>query len=413
MKWTSLLLVFSIGIILYVFYQMVLPYRLEGLETADSLLGSLGNTQSSSLTTDTVQPPASSSPSTGTAESKVQSSDRAQKTSMEIMKMPLRQFVIMSSFNSAYDGKAVTVERLSETMARGYRFIDLNVFIGQNENKENVLYVGYSIDNAPTISSNTLTFAAALDLINKQAFVKTESSKSIAKARVPLTASTVNKMPSASLGETYIQYPLFLHIRVYRATNSDVDVVGEVVKAMEVHKPGTTWYLRNPDGTATSVNGQTTLESIQRNIVVSMDILNLIQVYAPSSDPVATNIPEPVRQSLRKVVNIFTGGHTWRAFYHYRDVTAQKAKRLEVVDDTRHTNVTNMFIVYPYKTDKSNPPSIKDWGRTYSIQAVPIRTYLEDEGVASTEAFFEDLGKPIAPMSACLLGREPDITPPQ
>lgn len=400
MKWTTLLLVFSIGIILFVFYQMIRPYRLEGLETADSLLSSLDNNQTSS------------SPITGT-ESKVQPSDRAQKTNMEIMKMPLRQFAIMSSFNSAYDGKVVTVERLSEVMARGYRFIDLNVFVGQNENKENELYVGYSVDNAPTISNNTLTFSAALELINKQAFVKTESTKSLAKARIPLTAETVNKTPSASLGETYINYPLFLHIRVYRAVKSDVDVVGEVVKAMEAHKTGTTWYLRNGDGTATFVDGNTPLESIQRNIVVSMDILNLIQVYAPSSDPVATNIPEPVRQSLRKVVNIFTGGHTWRAFYHYKDVTAQKAKRLEVVDDTRHTNVTNMFIVYPYKTDKSNPPSVKDWGRTYSIQAVPIRTYLEDEGVASTEAFFEDLGKPVAPMSACLLGREPDITPPQ
>jgi len=411
MKWISLLLVFSIGIILFVFYQMIRQHRLEGLETTESLLSGLGNTQTSySLTT----------PSTGQltavsigAENKTVPTVRSQKANMEIMKMPLRQFAIMSSFNSAYDGKNVTVDRLSETMARGYRFIDLNVFVGQNENKENVLYVGYSVDNAPTISNNTLTFSAALELINKQAFVKTESSKTLAKARIPLTTDTVNKTPSASLGETYINYPLFLHIRVFRAAKSDVDVVGEVVKAMEAHKTGTTWYLRNGDGTATFVDGNTPLESIQRNIVVSMDILNLIQVYAPSSDPVATNIPEPVRQSLRKVVNIFTGGHTWRAFYHYRDVTSQKAKRLEVVDDTRHTNVTNMFIVYPYKTDKSNPPSIKDWGRTYSIQAVPIRTYLEDEGVASTEAFFEDLGKPFAPMSACLLGREPDITQPQ
>jgi len=404
MKWASILLIFSIAIILFVFYQMMRPRRLEGLETADSLLNSLGKTESSSVTTtgssETAQPPSTD---------KAVPTDRAQQANMEIMKMPLRQFTIMSSFNSAYDGTSVTVERLSEVMARGYRFIDLNVFVGQNSEKENVLYVGYSVDNAPTTSNNTLTFAAALELINKQAFVKTESTKSLAKSRIPLTASTVNKTPSASLGETYIQYPLFLHIRVYRAANSDVDVVGEVVKAMEVHKPGTTWYLRNVDNTAKFVDGNTPLESIQRNIIVSMDILNLIQVYAPSSDPVATNIPEPVRQSLRKIVNIFTGGHTWRAFYHYKDVTAQKAKRLEVVDDTRHTNVTNMFIVYPYKTDKSNPPSVKDWGRTYSIQAVPIRTYLQDEGVTSTEAFFEDLGKPIAPMSACLLGREPNI----
>ena len=314
----------------------------------------------------------------------------------------------MSSFNSAYDGASVTADRLSEVMARGYRFIDLNVFMGQNDKNEKTLYVGYSQDNAPTISSNTLTFTKALDMINKQAFVKTESSKTGAKSRIALTSQTVNSAAGVSLGETYIQYPLFLHLRVYRAENSSVDVVGEIAKVME-HRAGTTWYYRNDaDGSAKEVSGLTPMEDIRRNIVVSMDIMNLIQVYTPTSDPVATNIPEWVRQSLRQFVNVFTGGHTWRAFYHYNDISLENTKLLRVADDSKHTNVANLYVAYPYHTDRSNPPSVKEWARKYSIQSVPIRTYLEDEGSESAEAFFEDMKKPMVPMSYCLLGREPN-----
>lgn len=377
MKLSAILLIFSIGIIIYVFYRSVNltnMMRREGLDV-------IGNADKKSASTTT------SASATATAN------------------LPLREYAIMSSFNSAYDGKLVTAEQLSETMARGYRFIDLNVFLGQNEKNEKTLYVGYSPDNAPTISSNTLTFTKALEIINKEAFVKKESSKTLTKARVPLTEKTVNDANKVSLGETYINYPLFLHIRVYRAENSTADVVGEIAKEMEKQRQGTTWYYRDNAGMAINVDGMTPLNTIRKNIVVSMDILNLIQVYAPTSDPVATNIPEPVRASLKKFVNIFTGGHTWRAFYHYNDISLENTKLLRVADDSIHTNVTNMYVAYPYRTDKSNPPSAKEWARKYSIQTVPIRIYLEDEGQEATEAFFEDMKKPMVPMSYCLLGK--------
>ncbi len=393
MRLSPFLLFISIGIIIYVFVRTTTWSSREGMDgeiLSEGLNG--GNVAAKS---ETVTPVATATATTN--------SNATNKTSA----LPLREYAIMSSFNSAYDGKLVTAEQLSETMARGYRFIDLNVFMGENEQKEKTLYVGYSPDNAPTISNNTLTFRAALELINKQAFVKTESAKPNPLSRVALTEKTVNRgtHSSVSLGETYSKYPLFLHIRVYRAENSTVDVVGEIAKEMENHRPGTTWYHRNNDGTATEVNGLTTLDTLDKKIVVSMDIANLIQVYAPTSDPVATNIPEPVRKSVRKFVNVYTGGHTWRAFYHYSDISLENTKLLRVADDSIHTNVTNMYIAYPYRTDKSNPESAKEWARKYSIQAVPMRLYLEDEGVEKTEAFFEDMKKPFVPMSYCLLGK--------
>jgi hypothetical protein len=388
MKLSAILLIFSIAIIAFVFIRTVMsdrplfgpgPFELEPFETSGNV--------------------------SATSNSAKSGGGSSGKKDDKLFSMPLKEYAMMASFNSAYDGTAVTAEQLSEVIARGYRFIDLNVFVGQNDKNEKTLYVGYSPDNAPTISSNTLTFTKALEIINKEAFVKTESSKTRAKARIPLTSKTVNAANGVSLGETYIQYPLFLHLRVYRAENSNVDVVGEIAKEMETHRAGTTWYHREgSNGAAISVDGSTILSTLQKKIVVSMDILNLIQVYAPTSDPVATNIPEPVRANLRKFVNVFTGGHTWRAFYHYGDISLENTKLLRTTDNGDRTNVTNMYVAYPYKTDKSNPPSAKEWARKHSIQTVPIRVYLEDEGQEETEAFFEDMKKPMVPMSYCLLG---------
>jgi hypothetical protein len=119
--------------------------------------------------------------------------------------LPLKECCVKSSFNSAYDGTDVSADTIKQRIQEGYRFIDLNVFSAEGE-----VYVGYSPDNAPTLISNKLLLSDALKQINDTAF----SSTTVFDSHFKDIAS----------------YPLFVHIRIYRKPNSNIDIISNVEK---------------------------------------------------------------------------------------------------------------------------------------------------------------------------------------
>lgn len=385
------LLVCSVVLLLYAFYMLV-RHRISSISLAAS---------SSSVSMEGLES------MNGEKSAPLSCGDKVDYSNLK--NLPLREYAIMSSFNSAYDGTSITAEQLTEVIARGYRFIDLNVFVGQTDAGEKKVYVGYSPDNSPTLSDNSLLLTQALEIINKLAFVPTASAKSKSILALPLTAQSVNQNQNGeskpSLENNYYNYPLFLHLRAFRAENSTVDVVGEMMTALGEHT-GTTWFYRDKNA-AVPVTGCTLLESLHKKIVVSMDIQNLIQIYAPTSEPHADKIPQQVRDNLNSFVNVFTGGHTWRSFYHYDDVVAANTKLLRIADSGKGTNVKEMFIAFPFRTDKSNP-QILDWMRKFSVQTAPLRVYLNDDGADKAEEFFADMKKPMVPLSYVLAYRHPN-----
>lgn len=290
--------------------------------------------------------------------------------------LPLREYAIMSSFNSAYDGKAVSAQQLKEVLARGYRFIDLNVFVADPQNKgEKKVYVGFAPDNKPTLADNALLFSEAMKIIHQFAFVKTPSKKAQERGRIPMTEKTIPQSNGTSLEDNYKEYPLFLHLRIFRAENSNVDVIQEMLPMLHSEE-GTTRYYRTKanvkdkakpkpkgdaqpnanaqiDEKAISVSGCTLLGDIKKKIIVSMDITNLLQIYTPSVDSTADMIPDNVRESLHSFVNVFTGGHTWQAFYHYEDVTDANTQLLRVIDSGKRTNIDRWFVAFPFS--RTNP----------------------------------------------------------
>ena len=292
--------------------------------------------------------------------------------------LPLKEYVIKSSYNSAYNGTDVTADTLEQRLADGYRFIDLNVFSASG----GILYVGFSRDNAPTMIQKTLMFSDALKTIHTYAFTKR------------VKPGTVN------VSYDYLSTPLFLNLRVYRPVDSNEDIVDEIGKALDwENNPN---YHKTASGEAALVNGCTSLGSIGKKIVISMDIENLIQIYAPAEKPIATEIPEPTQKRLKQFVGIYTGGNTWRASYQYTDpsITA-KTKDLKISDQTRSpykTNVATMRIAYPHPEDQSNP----DFTRLIlhnSIQNVPFRVYIGGGELPKYEKMFAELKTSYVPMA--------------
>ena len=323
----------------------------------------------------------------------------------DALKLPLREYAIKASYNSAYDGTRVSETQLGDVMYSGCRFVDLNVFYADDK-----LYVGFAADNNPTTVDTSLPFSVAMSYILRYAFVIDPE-----KQKKPLN-EVVKKfeeepLPNDSpvdIRKNYIEYPFIINLRVYRSENSSLDIIEKVAEYMKdiIASP---YFLKTPDGKPLLVDGNTPLCQINRKFIVSMDIRNIIQIYTPSANPSAEYIPNKTLQILRGFVHILSGGHTWRAYYNYPDVLSMNKNILRITDggvlnndsSSKQTSVQNMYIVYPFITDKENPDSLAIL-KNYSIQTVPHRFYIQDGNLDKYNDFFARAQKPFVPMSEAL-----------
>lgn len=327
--------------------------------------------------------------------------------------LPLKEYCIKSSFNSAYDGNsgnATYKDTLLQRIKEGYRFIDLNVFSASGD-----IYVGFDINNSPTIISGELTLFDALKTISDNAFSSTESDFAPTKMK--------------NIGS----YPVFVHIRVYRPPGSTIDIISNIANIITGQTSGSkpspppfkVNYLLNPDGNPKQINSCTILSDIMRKMIFSMDILNILEIYAPSNNQTANALLEQqgaytTLPSMQTFVNVLTGGNTIPAFYKYTDDTIinrtlQLGPGDSALNGSLKTNVKYMYIAFPHPTDvkkpidSSNPketgviqPDVHIFIFNRSIQIMPLRVYLGDDSNGNLTKYnniFEDVGYPFAAMS--------------
>lgn len=313
--------------------------------------------------------------------------------------LPLREYCVKSCFNSAYDGADVSKDVLMQRIKEGYRFIDLNVFSASGD-----VYVGFSPDNAPKTISSSLLLSDALKTINDSAF----SSATVFDGSLSNVAS----------------YPVFVHIRVYRPPGSTIDIIANVAKIINGSKSSppsyASNYLRTFDSNGnpepTQIDGCTVLSTMMRKVIFSMDILNILEIYAPINYQSASVIPQETVESLQTFVNILTGGSTFPAFYRYTDDSLiYRTNSLGVgnaaIKGSLQTNVKHMYISFPHPDDVSTSatpknlnasgvvqPNIKSFINDRSIQFTPLRVYLADPNLVTYINMFDTIGTPFASM---------------
>jgi hypothetical protein len=279
----------------------------------------------------------------------------------------------------------------------------LNVFSASGGD----IFVGYSPDNAPVEMNSKLLLSDALKCISENAFSK--------------TAKDFTNTKLSDIGT----YPIFVHIRVYRKPDSTVDIISKVSDVITGKNATTTPqytsnYLVESDGTPKKINGCTNLSSIMGKIVFSMDILNILEIYAPPGYQDAIALPSEPKIAMQKFVNILTGGNTWVAFYRYTEETlTNRTNKLgpshdSTIDGSWKSNVKNMYISFPHPDDvekgqlSDNPkpnatgviqPDIMNFIRDRSIQFIPLRVYLGGTTMVKTYTdIFDEVGKPFVSM---------------
>jgi hypothetical protein len=270
-------------------------------------------------------------------------------TNMKSSSLPLCEYVIKSSINSAVNtSMQIDLEMIANVLKHGCRFLDFEV---------------YSIDNAPKVgySSNKSFTSIETEVVDFVDVMKKLASSAFA----PPT-------PNA-------QDPLFVHLRL---KTKNYEILPKMATDIE-----SSIKSRLFDGPVTK---DTILSTLSNRIILIVD-LNYMSNYKAKS---CNGVEGDKCNDFSKYVHVNSGSSE---LYSTEDgvVEAQALTPLKITENGR-TNVQTWQMVSPgfgiHHSDK-NSKSFFSFIKRHMIQIVPFKFYLDDDKLQEYENFFSDNGK--------------------
>jgi len=271
------------------------------------------------------------------------------------LSLPIREFIVKSSYNSAISGLYSSKEALKLVLERGCRFIDFEIF-----SREDVEYVSYSGDpeyNSMGTDNTTANRLKLADALNT-------------------TAGSAFSSPTPSTND-----PLFILLRIK-------DNSAPIYKRIARHI-NNAFSQRLYRGT---FNSGTPLRALQGKVVIFLDILSSSKWN--EYDKCDTNDNE----CLDKVVAL-EAGTTNFPLYAYGDLLSLPT--LIVNRNTRNlkTSIDSFMIVQPPQFDAIKPPMPNDTIDKWHPQFLAYKFYQVGEQLIEYEAIFNKYGCAFVPMS--------------
>ena len=272
--------------------------------------------------------------------------------------LPLSQYVIKASYNSALTGNYVNKDMITYILSRGCRFLDFEIFLIDGKP-----CVAYSTDSKyKTIETkNTILFDEVLSTIVSNAFSNVSP----------------NRLD-----------PLFIHLRIKSSNATDKDIYKNVAKS-----------LSNIDDSLYNkyVNNNTKLKDIMGKIVIVMD--NTIKYdYKNYTNCSKT---EENCYDLKKYINLESGNGLMN-IQRYSDILKQKTTPPRIIRDI-NTDVKNMSLALPdYDVKQISNPKLEPFISDYGIQIVSYRYYKQDTNLSGFEEIFNENKYGIIPMANML-----------
>lgn len=292
--------------------------------------------------------------------------------------LPLREFCIKTSYNTALTGKYVNLDMISYILHRGCRFIDFEIFYisetTYDEKKNPIIKysprVAYSIDNSFTTinSENSLSLNDVLSTVVNNAF----------------------SMPCPNIKD-----PLFINLRI---KSNNKDVYKAVASAIDI-TIGKKLYVDTTSSQtpypAIKLDRNTVLSDIMGKIIICMD-KTIVREY---KDYTNCDASDPNCYNLNDYVNVETGGELLNLL-RYSEVMDQCTIPIHLKDDNLHTDIKTMKYVIPNtKNDNSKNPDFSDFVLKYSCQNVGYRFYKKDKDLQRYEDFFNDTKGAFIPLA--------------
>jgi hypothetical protein len=287
--------------------------------------------------------------------------------------LPLREYVIKSSFNTAFSGSYLSLSAINYALSRGCRLLDFEIFL-----IDKVAYVAQA--NDPT--------AAAIDSQNK--IPLDDVLKYIA------VNGFIAPCPNP-------QDPLFIQLRI-NPTNSTI----YPRVAYSVYSCLNTKMYMDKNGNAIPVTSNTLIGDIMGKIVLIID-KNIASDYTNVLNYPLCNSPIPSKKddydvanvgdhcyNLASYVNMESGGNVLRS-YTYPALLSQLETPPLVNDDNKTSNVTNMkMVISPIESSNIVNPDSFAFIQKYGVQFVCMRFYKTDSKLYMYEQLFSSL------KSACI-----------
>ena len=278
----------------------------------------------------------------------------------------LRQYCIKSSYNSAVSGKFVSTDAIKHVLSRGCRFIDLEVFLID--------------DDAQVASTDDSTFIT----------VKTKNYITLNSALQTLAVNAFSA-PSPNSSD-----PIFVQLRIKSKNSKIYNLVGMAVSN----------YLSNKLF-AGKVTGNTPLSSLMGKVVLIIDTslspdYNKNELYPKcvSNDEKQLDNKDNCF-NLSQFVNIESGTSNLRR-YTYKSLLEQVTTP-PVLLDSEHseTDVSLFRLVCPDENDYRNPV-YKDFIENYGVQFISFKFYVVDSELKMYEEFFAKHMSAFVPLSTAI-----------
>jgi hypothetical protein len=278
--------------------------------------------------------------------------------------LPLMEYCIKGSYNSAFTGNYINTDMLSYLLSRGCRFFDFEVYYIQDVTSG--LFspqVGYSTDGnfVSMNSTNTILLDNVLSSLVANGFSQ--------------TAPNNND-------------PLFINLRIKSNNN---DVYHAVAASVD-------FALRKKLYTKT-VNKKTIMNLLMGHVILSVDkTINYNYTQYTSCKQ-----GDQTCYDLTNYTNIQSGS-TDMMLNRYTNILNQNHIGLQIENDNLHTNISFMNLILPDILPENNPnPSIHQFIMNYGCQIVPMKFYEQDDGLKEYEKFFNDNNSGLVTLSQAII----------
>ena len=272
-------------------------------------------------------------------------------TNCNNMNLPLKEYAIMSSWNSATnEGLHVTLDALDKVLIRGYRFIDLEI---------------YSMEDKPCVSFST---QKNYDSMESPPLLFLDVCR-----RIILTAFSTNNG----------QDPLFLHLRIKSAS----PIIFEKLADICLHECKSRLYDNK-------VTKNTILSELKGKLVIIVD-----RNYYPQSETYTCT--GTCKNDFTSLINMYSGTPEFESMSFVQKLE-QPTKPLQKTNSGL-TNVDKVSMVIHNMGSlnvESNGPEFYTLLKNYSIQIFPQKVYYRDSNLIMYEDFFVNNGhRAFVPMS--------------
>jgi hypothetical protein len=274
--------------------------------------------------------------------------------------LPLREYCIKASYNSAYSGTQISDTMIKYILSRGCRFLDLQIHYSETDN---LAYVANITDAKATEmdSSNRVSLDTVFNVIAANAFMSTQGSDGCPNPKDPL----------------------FIHLRIIQDKNTKV--YDAVAQCITKNFSENARFLDN-SGKAKMIDKYTRINNdIMKKTIFLIDKTPNPE-YAYSS------------QTLANLINGETGGST----FQMQDYSLIKNKATSppiINDDFKTTKIVNEQIIIPDLLEKYPQPSVIDMVVNYGVQITLYSFYKFDEKLVQYEDLFNHHKSAIIPMA--------------